>query len=96
MLIRLPPGTCRIAKFDGKYRFLSNFYPTEIFWLGRRWPTLEHAFQGTKTADPVERAAVQSAASPGLAKRLGRTVHIREDWEHIKLAVMLELLKVKI
>lgn len=34
-----------ITSFRGKYDFLSNFYPVKIFYNGRDWPSVEHAYQ---------------------------------------------------
>lgn len=34
-----------ITSFLGEYRFLSNFYPAPVSYLGLRYPTVEHAFQ---------------------------------------------------
>jgi ribA/ribD-fused uncharacterized protein len=84
-----------ISEFSGKYRFLSNFYPSVVRFEGMNYPTVEHAFQAAKTADPDERANIYYAASPGQAKRLGRQVALRDDWEDVKLTIMLDLLRSK-
>lgn len=84
-----------ITRFRGDHAFLSNFHPAEILFEGERYPTVEHAFQGAKTLDPGEREKVRLAATPTLAKRLGRKVTLRRDWEAIKVNVMRELLRLK-
>ena len=38
-----------IAEFDGKYAFLSNFYPSIFTHDGIEYPTVEHFFQKKKT-----------------------------------------------
>ena len=38
-----------INSFVGPCRFLSNFYPSEITYEGITYPTVEHAFQASKT-----------------------------------------------
>lgn len=81
-----------IASFSGEYRFLSNFYPAEVWEFGMKFPTAEHAFQAAKTLDESERRKIQKAETPGQAKRLGRTVELRPDWEQIKLDVMRAIL----
>ena len=43
--------TAKIGEFDGKFRFLSNFYPSPIFYDGILYPTVEHAFQAAKTVN---------------------------------------------
>lgn len=85
-----------IAQFDGPYAFLSNFYTHSQRGPGRLvYPTLEHAFQASKTRSPEQRAWIQSALTPAEAKRRGRAVEMRPDWEGIKVDVMYDLLKVK-
>lgn len=84
-----------IATFDGEYAFLSNFYYSPITIAGINFPTVEHAFQAMKTIDVAERQLIAAAPTPGKAKRLGRTVHLREDWEEAKESVMYLCLKAK-
>lgn len=77
-----------IVEFDGDYAFLSNFYPSSIYHEGITYPTNEHFFQAMKTLDIDERKAIAAAETPGLAKRMGRHVKLRPDWEKIKVDVM--------
>lgn len=77
-----------IAEFEGKYAFLSNFYPSPILYDGIVYPTNEHFFQAMKTLDREERKRIAAAETPGQAKRLGRHVRLRADWEQIKVDVM--------
>lgn len=77
--------------FEGDYYFLSNFYPCTIEYMGELWPSTEHAFQAAKTLDPTDQLTIRMAGTPGLAKRLGRKVPLRADWEEIKDAVMIEV-----
>ena len=79
----------RITEFKGAYAFLSNFH------LEPNGLTLEHRFQAAKCVHPTERDAVLAARTPGLAKRLGRGVALRPDWEDIKLSVMRDLVAAK-
>lgn len=84
--------TAKINKFDGKFRFLSNFYPSPIFYDGILYPTVEHAFQAAKTLDVRERKAkFNDKLTPGEAKRNGRHVKLRPDWEEVKVNIMYEL-----
>ena len=41
-----------------------------------------------KTFDLQKRELIRSAESPGKAKRIGRLVQLREDWEDRKLNIM--------
>jgi ribA/ribD-fused uncharacterized protein len=84
-----------IDHFDGEHAFLSNFHPSQINWLGRECATVEHAFQMSKTLISFDRDFVAEAATPGRAKRLGRGLHLRGDWEEIKDDVMRTLLLLK-
>lgn len=78
-------------KFRDEYAFLSNFYPVKISYKGIVWPSAEHAFQAAKTNDPNEKLAILQATTPGQAKRLGRKVTLRPEWDSIKVAVMREI-----
>lgn len=79
-----------INKFDGEYAFLSNFYESPIKGDdGIAYPTIEHYFQAMKTTDLDRRRQIARAATPGQAKRMGRQVDLRPDWEELKEAYML-------
>ena len=77
-----------IVEFDGENEFLSNFYHSPIFYEGIVYPTNEHFFQAMKTLDIETRKAIAAAPTPGAAKRMGRHVALRPDWEKIKVDVM--------
>ena len=81
--------------FDGEHAFLSNFYNASCIFEGKSYPTVEHAFQAAKSLDQAERDWIAAAGSPGLAKRLGRRVNLRSDWEKVKFDVMEECLRSK-
>jgi len=89
----------QIDSFRGEYFFLSNFYSCEMV---AEWdqgfskaPTLEHAFQAAKAVRREDFEAICRAATPGAAKRLGKTIPIRGDWDAVKLRVMEDLLRQK-
>ena len=84
-----------ISNFDGHWAFLSNFYWNEIEFEGIIYPTNEHFFQAMKTLDIDERRAIANCRTPGQAKRMGRRVALRPDWEDVKESVMLEGLYLK-
>jgi ribA/ribD-fused uncharacterized protein len=85
-----------IDKFDGtEYAFLSNFYSSPIQYEGIVYPTVEHMFQALKALDVETRKKIANAATPGQAKRLGRSVALREDWEEVKVDVMRTALQLK-
>ena len=84
-----------IKSFKGRYRFLSNFYPCEVLLDGLLYNSSEHAYQAAKTLDTKSREQILRASGPGKAKRLGRGVVLRGDWEDIKIPVMHQIVLVK-
>ncbi len=76
-----------ILQFIGKYHFLSNFYISPAAYDGMVFPSSEAAYQAAKTLDIDKRRAFLNA-TPSQAKRMGRKVKIREDWDSIKIHVM--------
>ena len=85
----------KIDNFIGEYRFLSNFAPSPIEVDGLEYATVEHAFQALKTENPTEREIVRAARTPGQAKKLGRRVTLRADWDTARIRVMKMLLEKK-
>lgn len=81
-----------ITRFTGPYRFLSNFWPCEIKLDGLTYPSVEHAYQAAKTLDLGERFKILNTPYAGDAKRLGRNVTLREDWDAVRIDIMRELL----
>jgi len=84
-----------ITSFDGKYDFLSNFYPSPIWFEDNHYPTAEHAFQAMKTFNSLDREKILNAPTPGQAKRFGKKVELREDWEAVKTIYMYRIVKKK-
>ena len=80
----------------GDFSFLSNFYAQAPFeWEGAIYPTAEHAFQAAKCARPDDRKLFAACAKPGEARRLGRRVELRADWDDAKIDVMESVLRAK-
>lgn len=80
-----------IKNFDNEYKFLSNFYESPLVDTDRyhlTYPTVEHFFQAMKTENEALRREIANASTPGQAKKLGRRVPLRKDWEKIKQQVM--------
>lgn len=84
-----------ITSFSGGNAFLSNFYEHEFLFEGRTWKTAEHAYQAMKSDTEYFQEKVMNAATPAEAKKIGRTLVLRGDWNHIKLGVMQSILEVK-
>ena len=88
-------GEVKIDRFVGEFAFLSNFHPSTIYVNGVKYATIEHAYQAAKTNDQLTSALIASAKSPSIAKKLGRTVALREDWEDVKFDLMKKLIRLK-
>jgi ribA/ribD-fused uncharacterized protein len=84
-----------ITSFKDSNSFLSNFHPCEVHFEGMIFGSSEHAFQAAKTTDIEERHGIQDCSTPGQAKRAGRRVTLRPDWDAIKLDVMREIVRDK-
>ena len=84
----------KIDSFRGKYYFLSNFFPAEITYEGLTYQNNEAAFQAQKTLSPEEKAAF-SDLDPRTAKRRGRHVRLRTDWEEVKDGIMEDIVRAK-
>lgn len=87
--------TTPILEFRNEYRWLSNFWPSPIQFGGKSYPTVEHAYQALKSTDPDEAEGIRTVTTAGVAKKLGKTIKIRSDWEDIKVHVMFNLCKLK-
>jgi len=86
-----------ISRFAGQYRFLSNFFLCEVEY-GWIYPSVEHAFQAAKTLDLEARQPFwrpERPMTPAEAKRAGRQLKLRADWEDVKLGIMEELIRIK-
>ncbi len=84
-----------IVQFQGEHFFLSNFYAAPIKHLGLLMPTVEHAFQASKSKSKEDHKNVSLIVQPGLAKKYGKSVKLRSNWEEIKVNVMLKLVRKK-
>lgn len=81
-----------ILEFKGEYQFLSNFYDTPVEYNGLRYKNSEAAFQAQKCPQRASEFCNLSAIS---AKRLGRAVPMRGDWNKVRLQVMKEVVLAK-
>jgi hypothetical protein len=77
------------------YGFLSNFHPSTIFVEGKSYKTVEHAYQSHKTLDESSRDLIRRCSSPAEAKKLGRGVTIRPDWDEVKIDLMRNFIRKK-
>ena len=84
-----------IGPFRGRHHFLSNYYAEALDLYGRRYPTAEHAYQCQKARDAKEALWIEDSPTPGEAKRRGRKVAMRPDWDTVRFQIMREVLKAK-
>ncbi len=70
-----------ISQFTGKHRFLSNFY------IEPDGTNVEAEYQAEKCAEEKDKFLFYGK-NPYIAKRIGRQIKLRPDWEEIKLGVM--------
>lgn len=79
--------------------WFSNFEPfeTPVEYQGIAFRTPEHMYQALKLpkSDVEGRRRIAEAATPGQAKRMGRSCNLRSDWETVKVDVMRFVLKRK-
>lgn len=80
---------------DGKPMVLSNFYIYSLVYKGKIWQSSEAAFQAEKTLNEDFKEQIRLAKSPAIAKKMGRAVTIRIDWEEVKEQVMKDICMAK-
>lgn len=79
-----------IKGFQGEYRFLSNFFSVPITILGVDYRSTEAAYQAAKSRSMETRARF-SHLDPVNAKRLGREILLRDDWNDMTKVEVMEL-----
>ena len=80
-----------ITAFLEGYFFLSNYYEVSITYNGITYQNNEAAFQAQKSTTPE----AFKDLNPTEAKKLGRQVSLRLDWESVKVKVMQEIVHEK-
>lgn len=83
-----------IQEFSGEYEFLSNFYFAPVIYDGLEYLCSEAAYQAQKTGDLEERAKFQLYLA-SRAKRRGKKLGLRSDWEEVKDRIMYEIVLAK-
>ncbi len=87
-------GKPTIGSFHNEYRFLSNFWDVPVTYKGLTYLNSEAAFQAQKCVDEAEKEQFTTLRTSD-AKRLGRHVQLRPDWEDVKIAIMEEIVLAK-
>lgn len=81
-----------INNFRGKYFFLSNFSDSKIILNDITFNNAEAAFQSFKNLTKQKQFV---ELNPSIAKRKGRHIKLRHDWDNIKDDVMYQVVKAK-
>lgn len=76
-----------INDFRGKYRWLSNFHLAPVYGWGMLFPATEHAYMAGKCKNPADRKQFLDCTAV-VAKRLGKTVELRDDWNEVRIPMM--------
>lgn len=84
-----------INSFTGEYYFLSNFYMVPVTYNGLNYTNNEAAFQAQKTKSHRQKIKLFVGADPSTAKKQGKSIELRPDWEEIKDDVMYEVVYAK-
>lgn len=77
-----------ILGFHDEYYWLSNFAPSPFKFFGVEYDTNEHFYQSAKAVYYDDAESVRLMATPGGAKKRGRYIVCRPDWEEVKDSVM--------
>ena len=82
------------SKGEQQYRFLSNFYPCQIVYEGKIWPSAEHAYQAKKYVPESMQEHVRLLPTAAATKRYARDNErmVRADWQKVKVLVMWDIL----
>lgn len=81
-----------INEFKGKNHFLSNFSDSEFELEGMKFKNAEAAFQSFKN---LKRQKEFLNLNPSAAKKLGRSVELRDDWDEVKDHIMYKVVRAK-
>ena len=83
---------------DDEYGWLSNFEQSEQWIEGICYKTNEHYYQSYKAKNIRIWAWIKKAPNPFLAMKAGRSLRkkeLRDDWDNIKVIVMVRGLRAK-
>jgi hypothetical protein len=87
--------TITFHKIDKHYGFLCNDYPSPITIDGIMYLTAEHYIQAHMAKNKEDRITITGCKTPHLAIKARKTMEIRDDWDNVKIDVMLTALVAK-
>lgn len=83
-----------INSFKGEYKFLDNFYNSEVYYGGIKFKSVEAAFQASKRKEVYIRETF-SEITPSRALMLGNTLTPYPEWDSKKDEIMYEIVRDK-
>ena len=83
-----------INSFRGEYRFLSNFFPCDVFYEGIYYTSSENAYQAAKTSDYDTKLKI-SKMTAAESKKAGRELQRDPEFEINKVGIMEKILRAK-
>ena len=75
-------------RFIDNYHFLSNMYPCKVVYNGYTYLCSESAFQAQKSKQFEKFVNLNGFQ----AKKLGKLLPLRNDWEDVKISIMRSIL----
>lgn len=84
-----------IESFRGEYFWLSNFYPCAVVVRSFVFKCAEAAYQCAKSTNQSEDVWRFVEMNGAEAKKAGRKLEVREDWDYIKIDIMREVVESK-
>lgn len=80
--------------FRNNFQFLSNMYPCRVQYKGTEYSCSESAFQAQKCTKEEEKNLF-SNIDGFLAKKYGKKVSLRKDWNKVRVSIMEEVVRAK-
>ncbi len=84
-----------INRFKDEYRWLSNFAPARVQFEEFDYRSVEHAYVASKTLLVGIRHEVKSLETAAEAKKFGKSIPLRPDWEKVRVGIMTDLVRQK-
>jgi hypothetical protein len=84
-----------INSFTGENSYLSNFYLRGVTIKGKKFKCSEHAYQCAKADNKKDFDLIFEAPTPAKARRAGRKIKYRSDWNHVRIDIMREVVLAK-
>lgn len=85
-----------IHTFKDEYRWLSNFYPCDIRFRGKLYPSVEYAYMSAKSEDKEWKLMCADAKEKqSKIKKRSQHLELVPNWETIKIEVMRQCLELK-